>query len=109
MTYDHLQADCLYTGISSGPNARYRVWEAFTFTFFYPHFEEVRGGIEPWLMARRKARIELLLTVIELLFFYLLRLRRYKAKCVKTRCLQEGVRHLEPRFQGEGVFPLPIY
>jgi len=23
--------DCLYTGISSGPNARCRVWEAFTF------------------------------------------------------------------------------
>ena len=34
MTYGHLQADCLYTGISSGPNARYRVWEAFTFTFY---------------------------------------------------------------------------
>ena len=31
MTYGHLQADCLYTGISSGPTARYRVWEAFTF------------------------------------------------------------------------------
>jgi len=25
-----------------------------------------------------------------------------KAKCVKTRCLQEWVRHLEPKFQGEG-------
>jgi len=34
------------------------------------------------------------------LVFYLLRLRRYKAKCVKTRCLQEGVGQLEPRFQG---------
>jgi len=34
MTYGHLQADCLYTGISSGPNARYRVWEAFTFYLF---------------------------------------------------------------------------
>jgi len=33
MTYGHLRADCLYTEISSGPNARYRVWEAFTFTF----------------------------------------------------------------------------
>jgi len=34
MTYDHLQADCLYTRISSGPNAWYQVWEAFTFTFY---------------------------------------------------------------------------
>jgi len=36
-------------------------------------------------------------------FFYLLRLRRYKAKCVITRCLQEGVGHFEQRFQGEAV------
>jgi len=35
-------------------------------------------------------------------FFYLLRLRRYKGKRVKTRCYQEGVGHLEPRFQGKG-------
>jgi len=69
----------------------------------YPHFEEVRGGIEHWLMAR-KARVEFLLSVIEL-FFYLLRLRRYKAKHVKTRCYQEGVGQFEPRFQGEGVVP----
>ena len=57
------------------------------------HFEEVRGGVVPWWMARWKARGEFLLSVIELLF-YLLRLRRYKAKCVKTRCLQEGGRSL---------------
>jgi len=36
MTYGHLQADCLYTGISSGPKAWYRVWEAFTFYLFAP-------------------------------------------------------------------------
>ena len=35
---------------------------------FDPHFEEVRGGIEPWLMARWKARIEFLLSATKLLF-----------------------------------------
>ena len=34
----------------------------------YPHFEEVRGGVKPWLMARWKARVEFLLSVIGLLF-----------------------------------------
>ena len=34
MTYGHLRADCLHTGISSGTNARYRVWEAFTFYLY---------------------------------------------------------------------------
>jgi len=33
-----------------------------------PHFEEVRGGVEPWWMARWKARAEFLLSAIELLF-----------------------------------------
>ena len=37
--------------------------------------------------------------------FYLLRLRHYKAKCVKTRCLQEGVGHLDQGFRGKGSFP----
>jgi len=31
VTYGHLRVDCLYTRMSSKPNARYRVWEAFTF------------------------------------------------------------------------------
>ena len=34
-------------------------------------FEEVRGGVEPWWMARWKARAEFLLSVIELLFLSL--------------------------------------
>ena len=38
-------------------------------------------------------------------FFCLLRLRRYKAKRVKTRCYQEGVGQFEPSFQGEWVAP----
>jgi len=33
LIYGHLWADCLYTRIISRPNARYRVWEAFTFSF----------------------------------------------------------------------------
>jgi len=38
---------------------------------FDPHFEEVRGGVEPWWMARWKARVEFLLSVIELVFLSL--------------------------------------
>ena len=53
-------------------------------------------------MARWKASVEFLLNVIGL-FPCLLRLRRYKEKCVKTHCYQEGVGQLEPRFQGERV------
>ena len=34
---------------------------------FDPHFEEVGGGVEPWWVARWKARAEFLLSVIELL------------------------------------------
>jgi len=71
---------------------------------FDPHFEDVGSGVEPWWMANWKALAEFLLRVIELLF-YLLRLRRYKAKCVKSRCLQEWVSHLELKCQGEGVVP----
>ena len=35
---------------------------------FDPHFEEVRGGVEPWSMARWKSLADFLLSVIELLF-----------------------------------------
>ena len=55
-------------------------------------------------MARWKALVEFLLSVIELLFLPLT-VEALQGKCVKTRCLQEGVGHLEPRFQGEGVVP----
>jgi len=34
---------------------------------FDPHFEEARGGVEPWWMARWKARAEFLLSVIEII------------------------------------------
>ena len=70
---------------------------------FDPNFEEVRGGVEPWWMARCKARAEFLLSVIELLFLSLT-VEAYKAKRVKTRSLQEWVGHFEPKFQGKGSF-----
>jgi len=38
---------------------------------FDPQFKEVRGGVEPWWMARWKARAVFLLSVIELLFLSL--------------------------------------
>ena len=38
---------------------------------FDPHFEKVTGGVEPWWMARWKARAEFLLSVMELLFLSL--------------------------------------
>jgi len=42
-------------------------------------------------------------------FFYLLRLRRYKAKGVKTRYYQEGVGQFEPIFQGGRGRPWGIF
>jgi len=52
--------------------------------------------------ARWKARVEFLLSVIELLFLSLA-VEALQGKCVKTRCYQEGVGQFERRFQGEGV------
>jgi len=40
-------------------------------THFDSHFEEVRDGVEPWLIARWNAHVEFLLSVIELLFLSL--------------------------------------
>ena len=54
-------------------------------------------------MARWKARAEFLLSVIEILFY--LTVEALQGKFVKTRCLQEWVGHLKPKFQGEGVVP----
>ena len=74
----------------------------------YPHFEEVRGGVEPWLMARQKARVELLLSVIEVLFLSLA-VEALQGKMCQNQLPSGGVGHLELRFLGEGVDPLRIY
>ena len=60
------------------------------------------GGVEPWLMARWKAHVEFLLSVIGLLFLHIT-VEALQGKVVQTRCYQERVGHLELRFQGEGV------
>jgi len=41
------------------------------FSHLDPHFEEAKGGVEPWSMARWKVGAEFLLSIIELLFLYL--------------------------------------
>jgi len=43
----------------------------------YPRFEEVRGGLEPWLMARWKARVEFLLVSMNFCFCLLLLRHQY--------------------------------
>jgi len=54
-------------------------------------------------MALWKARVEFMLSVIEL--FLCLTVETIQGKCFKTRCLQEGVGQIQPRFQGKGSYP----
>ena len=71
---------------------------------FDPHFEEVRGGVEPWWMARWKARAEFLLSVVELLFLYLTVEALQGKMCQDS--LPSGVgRSLGAKISGEGVVP----
>jgi len=60
------------------------------------------------LMARWKAHVEFLLSVIELLFLSLA-VEALQGKTCQNSLPSGGAGHLEPRFQGEGVIPLPIY
>jgi len=71
---------------------------------FDPHFEEVRGGVERWLMARWKARVEFLLSVIGLLFLSLTVEALQGRMCQNS--LPSGVgRSLGAKLSGEGVVP----
>ena len=74
------------------------------FRHFDPHFQAVRGGVEPWWTARWKARVEFLLSAIELLFLSLT-VEALQGKMCQNSLPSEGVGHLEPRFQGEWVVP----
>jgi len=57
---------------------------------------------EPWLMACWKARVDFLLTVIELLFLSLT-FEVLQGKTCQNSLPFGGVGQFEPRFQGEGV------
>jgi len=59
------------------------------------------GGTEPWLMARWKAHVEFLLSVIELLFLSLT-VKALQGKMCQNSQSSGGAGHLEPRFQGKG-------
>ena len=83
------------------------------FRYFVPilrksHFEEVRGGAEPWLTARWKASVEFLLSVIEVLFRSLTA-EPLQGEICQNSLLSGGGRLLEPRFHGEGVVPGNIF
>jgi len=64
MTYGHLRVDCLYTGISYGLNARYRVWESLylyllgflIITLLQITFESIRARIFGRPFIKRFAR-----------------------------------------------------
>jgi len=66
------------------------------------------GGVEPWLMAHWKGRVEFLLSVIELLFLSLT-VEALQGKMCQNSLPSGGVGHLEPRFLGEAVVLLSIY
>ena len=59
-------------------------------------------------MARWKARVEFLLSVIELLFLSLA-VEALQGKMCQNSLPSGGVGHLEPIFQGEGVVPGGIF
>ena len=75
---------------------------------FDPHFEDVRGGVEPWWMARWKARVKFLLSVIELLFLSLTVEALQRKMCRNS--LPSGVgRSLGAKISGGGGGPWGIF
>jgi len=74
------------------------------FGTLYAHFEEVRGGAEPWLMACWKAHVEFLLSVIELLYLALT-VEALQGKTCQNLLLSGGGRSVRGKISGEGVVP----
>jgi len=75
---------------------------------FDPHFEEVRGGVELWWMARWKAHAEFVLSVIERLFLSLMVEALHGKMCQKS--LPSGVgRSLGAKISGGRGHPWGIF
>ena len=68
---------------------------------FDRHFEEVRGGVEPWSMARWKALAEFLLSVIRLLLLSLTVEALQGKTCQNLHPSGVG-RSLSQNFRGKG-------
>jgi len=66
------------------------------------------GGVEPWLMAHWKARVEFLLSVIELLF-YLFRVEALQGKTCQKSLLLGGGRSLGAKISGGRGCPWGIF
>ena len=73
-----------------------------------PHFEEVRGGVEPWLMARWIARVDFLLRVIELLFLSLT-VEALQGKMCQNSLPSGGSVSVSAKISGGRGRPLPVY
>ena len=69
---------------------------------FDPHFEEVRGGVEPWWMARWKARVEFLLIGI---LFISLTVEALQGNRCPDSLLSGGGRSVRAKISGKGVVP----
>ena len=70
----------------------------------YPHFEEVRGGVGPCLMARWKDHVDFLLSVVELLFLSLM-VEAPQGKMCQNSLPSGGGRSLGAKISGGGGRP----
>jgi len=70
-----------------------------TFAYFIPILKKVWGGVEPWLMARWKARVEFLLSVVGLLFLSL-PVEALQGKMCQDSLLLGGGRSVRAKISG---------
>jgi len=74
----------------------------------YPNFEKYRGGVEPWLIARWKARVEFWLSLIELLFLPLT-VEALQGKMCQNSLPSGGGRSVQAKISGGRGRPWGIF